>query len=144
MKTNRMSTVLRLLLMGVLVAGFNAKPTSAQVFQGKFTLPSAIRWGQATLPAGDYSFTLDHDYPGSKFTVFSGTQTVAQIPTGGISYTTSGRSEMVLENGNVRKVSLPQIGITFGYPANNPRHRAAPRAPQLAQVFPVAATGTGR
>ena len=78
MKTNRTFTVLRLLVLGVLVAGFNAKPASAQAFQGKFTLPSETRWGQATLPAGDYSFTLDKDYPGSRVTIVRGRQTVAQ------------------------------------------------------------------
>ena len=59
MKTNPKFTVLRLLVLGVLVAGFNSKPASAQVFKGKFTLPSTTRWSIATLPAGDYSFTLD-------------------------------------------------------------------------------------
>jgi len=144
MKTNQKSTVLRLLVLGVLVAGFNAKPASAQATQGKFTLPSTTRWGLATLPAGDYSFTLNHDYPGSVVTVLRGTQSVALIATRVISHTTSGRSEMVVENGNVRKLNLPQIGVSLDYPANNPHHRAAPREPQLAQIIPVATAGAGR
>ena len=78
------------------------------------------------------------------FTVFRGTQRVARIPARGFSYTTSGRSEMVMENGNVRKVSLPQIGVSFHYPAHNPGHRAAPHELQLAQVVPVAKAGAGR
>jgi hypothetical protein len=144
MKTNQKFTVLRLLVLGLLVAGFNARPASAQAFQGKFTLPSTTRWGLATLPAGDYSFTLDHGYPGSFVTVFRGTQTVARIQTPGISYIKSGRSEMVLENGNVRMLSLSQIGVSLDYPAPNRRHRAAPQEPQLAQIIPVAKTGAGR
>jgi len=144
MKTNPKFTVLRLLVLGVLVAGFNAKPASAQVFKGKFTLPSTTRWSIATLPAGDYSFTLDHDYPGSVVTVFRGTQTVARIQTAGMSYIKSGLSEIVMQNGTVRKVSLPQIGVSFQYPAHNSGHRAAPRELQLAQVTPVAKAGAGR
>jgi hypothetical protein len=144
MKTNHKFTVLRLLVLGVLVAGFSAKPANAQAFQGKFTLPSATRWGQATLPAGDYSFTLNHAYAEHVVTVIRGTHPVALIVARFISNTTSGRSEMVLENGKVRKLSLPQIGMTFEYPASNPRHRAAPREPQLAQVIPVANMGAGR
>ena len=35
MKTNRKFTVLRLLVLGVLVAGFNAKPASAPGLPGK-------------------------------------------------------------------------------------------------------------
>jgi hypothetical protein len=144
MKTNRTFTVLRLLVLGALVAGFNAKPASAQAFQGKFTLSSATRWGQATLPAGNYSFTLDKDYAGSVVTVFRGTQTVARIQTPGMSYIKSGRSEMVLDGGTVREVSLPQIGVSLHYPTPNPRHQAAPQALQAAQITPVAAAGTAR
>ena len=144
MKTNQMFTMLRLLVLGVLVAGFNAKPASAQVLRGKFTLPSATRWGQATLPAGNYSFTLDKDYTGGVVTVLRGTHGVAMIQAVGMSNITSGRSEMVLENGDVRKLNLPQIGVSFNYPARNSGHREAPQEPQLAQIIPVAAVGVGR
>jgi hypothetical protein len=139
-----MFTVLRLLVLAVLVAGFNAKPASAQVIQGKFTLPFTARWGLATLPAGNYSFTLDKDSTDSMVTVYRGTRRVAQVLTPGISYTTSGRSEMVLEGGTVRQLSLPQIGVTLDYPAHNPRHRAAPEEAQNARIIQVAAAGAGR
>ena len=144
MKTNRMLTILRLVVLGVLVAGFNAKAADTPAFQGKFTLSSATRWGQATLPAGDYSFTLDKDYPGSVVTVLRGTQSVARIQTVGMSYIKSGRSEIVMESGAVREVSLPQIGVSLHYPTHNPGHRAAPQEPQVAQIIPVAAAGAGR
>jgi|SRR5208282_2302017 len=144
MKTHQKFTVLRLLVLGVLVAGFNARPASAQAFQGKFTLPSAARWGQATLAAGDYSFTLDNDYPGSRVTIFRGTQTVARIQSPVVNSIKSGNSEMVLEGGTVRDVNLPQIGVSLHYPMHNPGHRAAPREPQFAQTIPVAKAGAGR
>lgn len=144
MQTKQKFSVLGMLVLGVMVAGFNAKPANAQEFCGKFTLTSTTRWNQATLPPGDYSFTLDHTYPGSKFMVQQGTRSVAQIPTRGFSYITSGSAEMVLENGSVRKLSLPQIGIAFEYPGHNPGHRAAPQEPSLAQVIKVATTGAGR
>ena len=144
MKTHHKFTVLRLIVLGLLVAGFSAKPASAQAFQGKFTLPFATRWGQATLPAGDYSFTLNHAYAANVVTVIRGTHPVALIAARVISNTTSGHSEMLLENGNVRKLNLPQIGVSFNYPAQNPGHRAAPKQPQLAQIIPIAAVGVGR
>jgi hypothetical protein len=144
MKTNQKFTVLRLLVLGALAAGLSAKPASAQDIKGKFTLTSATRWGLATLPAGNYSFTLDHNYPGSVVMVFRGTHTVALIPTRGFSYTTSGASEMVLEDGNVRELSLPQIGVSLHYPTPKPGHRAAPQEPQAAQIIPVGAVGAGR
>ena len=144
MKTNRVFTVLRLMVLGVLVAGFNAKPASAQVFRGKFTLPSATRWSWATLPAGDYSFTLDHDYTSSEVKVFRGTQFVARIQTVSMDPIPSGRSEILVESGAVRRVRLPQIGVVLDYPAPHTGHRAAPRERQLAQVIPVGAAGVGR
>ena len=144
MKTNRMVTVLRLLVLGVLVAGCNAKLASAQVLRGKFTLPSETHWGQATLPAGDYSFALDTDYPGSRVTVIRGKQTVAMIMSPGVNYIKSGRSEIVMESGAVREVNLPQIGVSLHYPTPNSGHRQAPQERQLAQIIPIGKAGAGR
>jgi hypothetical protein len=37
----------------------NAVPASAQVaYQGRFTLPHPVRWQNATLPAGNYTFEI--------------------------------------------------------------------------------------
>jgi hypothetical protein len=144
MKTNQKFTVLRLLVLGLLVAGLNAKPASAQAFQGKFTLSSATRWGMATLLAGDYSFSLDKDYAGSVVTLFRGAQCVARIQTISMTNINAGRSEIVTESATVRDVNLPTIGVSLHYPTPNPGHRAAPREPQLAQVIPVAKAGAGR
>jgi hypothetical protein len=144
MKTNRKLTVLRLLVLGALVAGFNAKPASAQLFQGKFTLPFTARWSSATLPAGDYSLTLDKATIDGMVMVYRGTHCVALIPTRGISGTASDWSKIVLEGGTVRELSLPQIGVTLLYPAPNPRHQAAPEGSQVARNIPVDAAGAGR
>ncbi len=144
MKTNQKFMVLRLLVLGVLAAGFNAKAASVPALQGKFTLASVTRWGPATLPAGDYSFSLDKAYPGSLVTIFRGTQAVARIQAIGVSDIQAGRSEIVMESGTVREVNLPTIGVSLDYPTHHPRHRAAPQEPPLAQVIPVAAAGAGR
>ena len=144
MKTNRTFTVLRRLVLGALVAGFNAKTASAQALQGKFTLNSATRWGMATLPAGDYSFTLDHDYAGSVVTIFRGMQGVARIQTPIVNSLKSGSSEMVVDNGTVRDVNLPQIGVNLHYPAHNAGHRAAPKQPEVAKIIQIVATGSGQ
>jgi hypothetical protein len=42
------------LAMGALATSGNAQ----NAYQGKFTLPSETHWGGATLPAGDYTFTM--------------------------------------------------------------------------------------
>ncbi len=48
-------------------------------FRGKFTLSADVRWGQATLAAGEDSFTLHHAYPGDVVMVRRGAQTVTCI-----------------------------------------------------------------
>jgi hypothetical protein len=138
------STVVKLVVLGMLVAGLSARPANAQVFKGNFTLPKATRWGLATLPAGDYSFALDHDYGASMITVFQGAQAVARIQTVSVSDMKAGRSEMVMEGGKIREVKLPQLGVTLEYfRAHNPGHRADSQSP-VAQIIPVTMMGAGR
>jgi len=144
MEMNRKLTVLRFLVLGVLVAGFNAKPASAQIFKGEFTLPFTVRWNLATLPAGDYSFTLDKTTADSKVTVYRGRRGVAMIPTKAFNYNTSGSSKMILEDGAVRELRLAELGLALAYPAHNPRHRAAPEVAQATHTIPVVAASTGR
>jgi len=144
MKTHRRFSVLGLLAVGLLAVGLNAKAADVPAIQGKFTLTSATRWGQATLPAGEYSFTLDHAYPGGMITVHQGARTVAHIFAPGMSSSKSGRSEMVAENGTVREVNLPTIGVRLEYAAPKSGHRAAPQEPLAAQIIPVATKGSGR
>ena len=56
------STVLRILTvatLGLIAVCASANVASAQsVFRGKFTLPEDVRWGNASLPAGDYSMSV--------------------------------------------------------------------------------------
>jgi hypothetical protein len=144
METNRKFTVLKLLVLGALVAGLHAKPASAQLIQGKFTLPFTARWRATTLPSGEYSFKLDTLADHGAVQLYRGTRGVALILAQCIGDNRSDRSKMVLENGTVRELSLPQIGATLYYPAPNPRHRAAPEQPQVAQIIPVAVAGAGR
>ena len=144
MKTHRRFSVLGLLAVGLLAVGLNVKAADVAVFQGKFTLTSATRWGQATLPAGEYSFTLDHANAGSVITVHQGTRNVAQIMALGMSDSNSGRSEMLAEDGTVLEVNLPTIGVRLEYAAPKFNHRAAPREPLAAQIIPVATKGAGR
>jgi len=143
MKTHRMLTVLRLLVLALIVGGLNAKPLSAQDYKGKFTLSSVTRWGQALLPAGDYTLTLEHELDGV-VTVFRGTQTVARIQGAVMSNLKSARSEIVTQGGAVREVNLPTMGASLHYSTPNPGRRAAPQELELAQIIPLAKVGAGR
>jgi hypothetical protein len=143
MRTNPKFTVLRLLVLGVLAAGLNAMPASAQTFRGKFTLSSATRWGQVVLPAGDYSFTVDKELD-NEVTVFRGTQSVARIKSVSMSHIKSGPSGMVLHYGAVGELSLPEIGVSLHYPTPTLGHGATPQEPQVAQTIAVVSAGAAR
>ena len=144
MDRNRNVWVLRLLVLGVVAVGLHAKPATAQVFEGKFTLPSEVRWGLATLPAGQYSFTMDRANPVGLVRVYHGPRPVALILPQSFCEPNSKRSAIVVEAGIVRKLSLPQIGMDLSFAAHRPAHRAAPHEIELAQIIPVAAAGSGR
>jgi hypothetical protein len=58
MKAN-FSRILAIATLGLIAVCSSASAASAQsVFKGTFTLPEDVRWGNASLPAGDYSFSL--------------------------------------------------------------------------------------
>lgn len=67
MKPTRRFTLIGSLTLGMLVATLFASALSAQqaspLFRGNFTLPYEVRWGKATLPAGDYSFLVSSANP---------------------------------------------------------------------------------
>jgi hypothetical protein len=125
-----------------------ANLASAQsLCKGSFTLPFEARWGNAVLPAGEYSFTLDHDSLAGKVTiqaesgrymgvimnqVFSDQQTVD-------------RSELVLVRSGgtyaVRALRLEELGMTLEYSVPKGEKQLITQAPQLLQRIPVAMGG---
>ena len=141
MKTNQKLSIVSLLALGVLAVGLSAKPASAQELEGRFTLPSAARWGLATLPAGDYSFKLDKSSADGMIRVYRGERVVTFVMPQGFGDRTSDRSEMVLVGRAVRELTLPQIGITLSFSDHNLRRRRAPKETELAQTIPVTAVG---
>jgi hypothetical protein len=54
------SSISRMLFAALTVFAVSAIPTVAQEASGKFTLAKEVRWGAAVLPAGEYTYTLEH------------------------------------------------------------------------------------
>jgi hypothetical protein len=55
----QISRIFAIAALGLFALCASASPASGQnVAQGSFTLPHEVRWQNATLPAGDYIFTL--------------------------------------------------------------------------------------
>src|SRR5258708_25708457 len=71
-------TLLKLALGSLLAVCFTSGLASAQTDAGKFTLPFETHWGQATLPAGDYSFLLETG-PGAKVEIIRAGKPVAFV-----------------------------------------------------------------
>ncbi len=56
---SHLTRMLAIAAIGLFTVCASATPASAQsAFKGTFTLPSEVRWQGATLPAGDYTFSL--------------------------------------------------------------------------------------
>ena len=74
-----MKSVRSYIMIGCLAiaAVVNAGLASAQVVTGQFRLPFAAHWGMATLPAGDYTFKLDHVNSQGTLALYQGTRAVA-------------------------------------------------------------------
>jgi len=63
MKAKTLGSILRVLALVALAAVLAPRVASAQDETGKFTLPTEVHWGAATLPAGDYSFSVESSTP---------------------------------------------------------------------------------
>ncbi|HEY6292756.1 MAG TPA: hypothetical protein VI455_14505 [Terriglobia bacterium] len=145
MKWSRSFALLRLFGLALLIAHLNPGVGNAQDFKGEFTLPFDARWGGGTLPAGNYSFTLDKAESSGTLYLSQGTRTVALIHSQGHSYTQSGRCALTVSqsrDGNaVRELSLPQIGVALHYAPRKPRRGTAAAEKEIAQAIPVTIAG---
>ena len=135
----RISSLIKFSGMALLAACLMAGRANAQEFQGKFSLPFQARWGQATLPAGDYSLTVGS--PGTPFQLhlYRGRNCVGLILAQSFDRTYSGPAELTVEEGTVRALNLPQIGMVLQYAPQHPKQLTAPEERQLAQMVPVTA-----
>ena len=129
------------LALAVLAACFLAGRANAQVFQGKFSLPSETRWGGATLPAGEYSFWLESTTINGVVHLSRGPRYVALVLPQSQEVNYSQRAELTIVQGAVRTLNLPQIGVVLRYPRPQRKHLTAPEERQLARMIPVASAG---
>ena len=153
MDTKRNVWVFRLLVLGVLAVGLQAKPASAQLLEGKFTLPSEVHWGLATLPAGDYSLKLDQGNGEVLVRVSRGLETVAFLAS-------CTRSQMDSDAGAPPPLKVEHVGDTNVFSVERPDKFPLTSAseytartelkvtatvnPDIALAVPVVTLATGR
>ena len=121
MKTS-FTRIVTIATLGLIAICASASSASAQnAFQGKFTLPNDVRWANATLPAGDYTFSLSS-------TTMSG-RVFLKGPNGGAFILTSATdkrnegdsSKLTIEHRGgisfVRSMYLADLGVELTYRA---------------------------
>jgi hypothetical protein len=119
MKT-KFTRIIAIATFGLIAICASASSASAQnAFQGKFTLPNDVRWANTSLPAGDYTFSLNSPtMPGRVF---------LQGPNGGAFILTSvidnrhegDSSRLTIEHRGgvsfVRSMYLADLGVELTY-----------------------------
>jgi hypothetical protein len=130
--------------MAALVLGAVATSGKAQsIYHGQFTLPVETRWGNATLPAGDYTFTVSS--ASSQYRLYiDGQKTNAIIHTLTAENATSRHAQLnlvdIADVYSVETFDAPELGLTFTYWTPTQKHMSSKEARQKA--VPQAAPAT--
>jgi hypothetical protein len=126
----------------VIAPGLQAGPAA----QEKFTLPFDAQWGKTTLPAGDYTLSIDHLTSNGTIRLARGTQSVGIFLPEVFDYTQNrsknGQLVFVRHNGvvTVRALRLPDAG-TFYFPLPKELKTLTAEQPQMIEVVSLEATG---
>jgi hypothetical protein len=119
--------------LAVFVLGAFASSGRAQnAYQGKFTLPVETHWGIATLPAGDYTFTLASN--SAPYRLYIRGQRVSAIiqATAANQKVRSGHAQLnlvgIADVSTVQTFEAPDLGVTFTYWMPSQKHMGAKEA----------------
>lgn len=109
--------------------------------QGKFRLQHEVQWGKATLPAGEYSFTIDSTKDSTLFALVrsrDGKETAFAMPTAAGRPEPGGSYILITKDGTprVRLLNLPEAQLSLSFGPLTKREREVLRADQ-SRVVPV-------
>lgn len=94
-------------------------------YQGKFSLPFEVRWGNAVLPAGEYTFRMPSAIVPYTIFVRGEGKSVIILAASGNDRTVSEKSELTLvkigDRYVVRSLEAGQIGLDIDYSAGSSR-----------------------
>lgn len=147
MKRIRNLVAVGMLGSALLAAGaFTRARAEMDQVTGTFTLPFDVRWAAVSLPAGDYSFSLETTDSGAHLVhLYHGREGVALIMSQGHDASFSGQSSLrVLREGNryaVADLDLPQAGIVLHYSLPKSLERQAAREREVSQNIHVTELG---
>jgi hypothetical protein len=105
---------------GLLSIGLGASAAQAQaVYKGSFTLDREVRWQNATMPAGDYTFTVESTTRTKPVLVGGPNGQIFQLPLVTAQTKIADQSKLILEwrgdNLCVREMDLGQVGLNIRY-----------------------------
>jgi hypothetical protein len=122
---------------GVAALALGAFATSGKAqsaYQGKFTLPSETHWGGATLPAGDYTFTLASASSPYRLYIQGQAGTAIIMPSAADEKVVSGHAQLnlvdIADVQNVETFEAPELGLTFSYATPKQKHMGSKEARQ--------------
>lgn len=142
MKTNQTFCISKTLMLAVAALCWSASLATAQsAARGEFTLPSEVRWGQAVLPAGHYSFDLPSAAHQPEMIQVRGegkNLLITALGTSDLQLSTNSALVLV-QNGDslvVRSLRLGPLGMTLDYAVHKGERKAVAMAPE--RIQPVA------
>ncbi len=145
MNSNRSYKMIWLVGVAVLAACFGAGQARAQEFAGKFTLPFETRWGQAALPAGDYSFRLNKAHSGAMIQLYQGKTSLGFVQAQAYDQSKPGSNALTVvrtkASNTVRELRLPEIGVVLIYSPGRAKPMTAEEERQIANSIPVTKAG---
>ena len=128
------------LALGALATTGNAQ----NAYQGKFTLPFETHWGSATLPAGDYTFTMSSARSSYAFYIRGEKVNAIIMATAADEQVVSGHAQLnlvdIADVQTVQTFDAPEIGKTFFYWTPTQKHTGHKEAHQ--KTAPQTAPGT--
>ena len=123
--------------LGVAALALGALATSGKAqnaYQGKFTLPFETHWGSATLPAGDYTFSLASASAPCTLYIHGQAGNAIIMASAHDQKVVAGHAQLNLVEiagvQNVETFEAPELGLTFSYDTPKQKHMGRKEAHQ--------------
>jgi hypothetical protein len=137
------STLIKLagLTLALACLGAGAAKAQSSRYEGKFTLPFAVRWGTAVLSSGEYTFRIDTGAPPYLVRIDRPGGAAMIMPLGVSRRPLSDSSALVIarhgKGGTVRVLRLAEAGLALTYPVPKTERPLLAQEPELFQRLPV-------
>ena len=146
MTNTRTFRLIRVIFLALLATVASVAPLSAAdytIYTGRFTLPFEAKWGTATLPPGEYTFTLNQaTVEGSlKVTSHDLKSTVFVHVQGVLERDFTGQSALIMVRSGgkykVRALHATEIGKVLTFGTSQAERQMLAQGPELIQRIPV-------